>query len=133
MPEYPASAAAPGPWILVGTGVGFQNSWADSGFGDPCAYRLLRLVNEVEIKGDLSVPTFSSDSTIFTLPTGFKPSASQWFDLAIKTSTGTALVTTSNLQVTQTGVVKAIFNSVPGASTGLTTRAFFNIFVSLDF
>lgn len=120
-------------WNQIATGVGYQNGWTDSGFSDPGQWRFIADTSTIEVIADLSVPTFSSDSTIFTLPTKYGPNVVQWFPVAIKTSTGSAQVTTPNIQVGTGGVVKAIFSSIPGASSGLTTRLFFHIFISLDF
>jgi hypothetical protein len=135
MPIYPAGvvAAMPGPWITVVGGVAFQNSWADSGHGDPCAYRIQPLTNQVEIIGDLSVPTFSSDSVIFQLPSAFQPAVIQSFPAIIITSTGTVAVQTPRIYVAANGNVEAANSSIPGASSGLTTRLAIHCLVSLDF
>jgi hypothetical protein len=119
-------------WQEIATGATYQNSWADSGFGDPGAWRYIADTNEIEVIADLAVPTFAADSTIFTIPGPNLPASAQWFPATIKTSTGSPLVVTPNVQVSTSGVVKAIFNSIPGASTGLTTRMVIHFLVSLD-
>ena len=133
MAEFPAGTE-PGAWIPVVGGVGFQNSWNDSGHGDPCAYRFLMYTNEVEIIGDLSVPTFSSDSVIFTLPGNFAPNSNlQSFPALIISSTGTVSVVTPRVYIGQSGALTAASASIPGASTGLTSRMAIRCVVSLDF
>jgi hypothetical protein len=136
MPEFSAEAVAimPGPWVPVVGGVGYQNSWADSGHGDPGAYRIQPLTNQVEIIADLSVPTFSSDSVIFQLPVGFRPASIQSFQAIIIASTGTVGVTTPRIYVAASnGNVTAANASIPGAASGLTTRMAIHCLVSLDF
>jgi len=133
MAEFPAGTE-PGTWTPVAGGVGFQNSWNDSGHGDPCAYRFLPFSNEVEIIGDLSVPTFSSDSVIFTLPANLAPASNlQSFQPIVITSTGTVAVVSPRIYIGQSGALTAASASIPGASTGLTTRMAIRCLVSLDF
>ena len=122
-----------GAWQQIATGVGYVNSWADSGNGDPGAWRYIPDTNEVEIIADLSVPTFAADSTIFTLPSQYIPSSPQRFSVNIVSSTGSPGVQSPQAFVTNSGAIKASQNTIPGSASGLTTRLTLHVFISLDF
>jgi hypothetical protein len=120
-------------WVQVGTtgAPAFGTGWANSGSSDPLAFRFLADTMEVEIIGDLSVPTFSGTSIIFTLPSGLQPANLQNFPVTIISSTGTASVIGPRIFVGNNGQVTA--SNIPGSSTGLTTRMAIRALVSLDF
>ncbi len=120
-------------WNEIATGVTYQNSWGDSGNGDPGAWRYIADTNEIEVIADLSVPTFAADSTIFTLPAQFATGSAQRFAATIISSTGTPGVQTPQVYYTNSGAVKASQNTIPGSATGLTTRMGIHFFISMDF
>lgn len=120
-------------WQQIATGVTYQNSWGDSGNGDPGAWRYIADTNEIEVIADLSVPTFAADSTIFTLPAQFAVGSAQRFLANIISSTGTPGVQSPQVYYTNSGAIKASQNTIPGAASGLTTRMGIHFFISLDF
>lgn len=62
--------SVPTAWTAVSGGVGFQNSWVDFGGAFPTAqYR--KVGDVVSIRG--LVKSGASNTTIFTLPVGFRP------------------------------------------------------------
>jgi hypothetical protein len=99
-----------GPWIGVAGGVGFAANFADNGGGDQvCQYR--KVGDEIQIRGvAVSTGATGAGATIFTLPVGFRPPATQSYKTAIG---GFA---PEVVQVRANGLVVCI-PALPGAGT----------------
>jgi len=106
-------------WHYVGEAgePAFQNSWANDSTFPKMAFRL-REAGIVDIQG---VPIGgSSGTTIFTLPSGYRPTSPVYYQAYGGTAAGGALI-----QVGSDGTVAATYS-------GSTTRIFINLQAFLD-
>ncbi len=119
-------------WHPVQGGVGFQNSWADSGAANAVTtqYRLNAL-NETEIVGDLTVPVAGPNAIIFTLPAGYRPAHIQQIPFVIVSQAGGApQVTTMRAFVGSSGDVTAA--NFPAGLTSMRVAFPADTSISLD-
>jgi hypothetical protein len=96
------NALLPGAWQQVNGGVGFAAGWSDFGAGyRPVKYRINEN-GDVEFDGAATNgASVTSPSTIFTLPSGYRPSANVAISLTLAATTAAARF----LNVAPTGVV----------------------------
>jgi hypothetical protein len=115
---YVRSGASGGAWHLVGDAgqPAFQNSWANygNGFAEAGFYR--DPIGFVHLKGIVTGGT--SDSTIFTLPAGYRPPQTLAFSVAA--SSGSPGV--EDIDVYSNGNVFAFGSSDPVGLDGITFR-----------
>jgi hypothetical protein len=123
-----AEVVSPGTWIAVSGGVGFTNSWSNTGAGVPNAqYRYWQLLNSVEVIGDVSHASNSGSSSPFTLPSALIPANQQIYPVYLVCTGGYANGTSPPL-VTLTGSGQINIQGMPAG----TTRVAFHCFFSLD-
>jgi hypothetical protein len=69
-----AAVLSPGPWLPMT----LINTWTNYGAGYSTGqYRLVPLINEVEVIGNLSHASTSGNSVFWTIPAGFIPASNQ--------------------------------------------------------
>jgi hypothetical protein len=105
------------------------NSWANSGSGPNMQYRMLASPPAtVEVIGDVNAGTLTSPTTIFTLPSGYRPAKAQAYT-PIASGGGSGLtVGTSRIVFNTNGTVTA--TGMAGFTAG--GRIFIHYFLSLD-
>jgi hypothetical protein len=131
-PSTGSSTAFPTPevWHAVAGGVGYSNSWADTGAGVPTGkYRVIGSpVNSVEVIADISHAAIAGTSATFTLPVGYRPANQQIWPLGFLVCTaGFANAANPPLVTVTTGGVVNL-QSLPAG----TTRVQFHFIISLD-